>query len=242
MLNLNKKIYNRIKSHALSEKPYECCGLLVEKDNELSVFPCSNIAGDKNFNFRISYIDYLKANKIGKIKAYYHSHANEQCENDFTELDKLVSYSHNCPLLLYLLNKDEFKFFDGKPSQYIGRKFEWNTQDCLSLVNDFYLNEYEINLNLSKESRGNNWFLENGYRIDESFSKFNFVEVDSETLQDGDLIGIHYKNGEPVSHLGIYLKENQILHQRTNSYSTVEIYSELYKKLTHYVLRHKDLC
>jgi hypothetical protein len=43
-------------------------------------------------------------------------------------------------------------------------------------------------------------------------------------------------------HLMIYLGNNQVLHNRFNSYSTVEMYYDTYKNLTSYILRHRSLC
>ena len=103
---LNKYTRKKIKEHSLSEYPNECCGFLIEKDNDVDVIECENIAFDKKKLFEISAEDYLRSSKKGKIKAYYHSHTEDNFE--LSGADKAISISHKMPLIMYSIKKNNF--------------------------------------------------------------------------------------------------------------------------------------
>jgi proteasome lid subunit RPN8/RPN11 len=242
MLNLSKKTFNLIKNHALTDNPNECCGLLVESGNYVHPYPCKNMADDKINNFSVSPYDYINASENSKIVGFYHSHCLKEQPNEFTLLDKLNSINHKLPLVLYYLPNDEFKIFNDKDvySQYIGRRFSYNESDCLSLVQDFYSNEFDIKL--PNKFRDEHWIRVNPREIIDNIPNFGFKELHvQENLKHGDII-ISKNSTSAPAHLMIYLENNQVLHQKLNSYSTVEQYSNLYKENTYIRIRHKELC
>ncbi len=106
-MNLNNKLQSDIKDHAMREYPNECCGLVIEEGNKLKAIKCQNISYNKEELFEISAIDYLCASKLGKIKAYYHSHPGESI--DFSGADKQVSDTNGLPLIMYSIKLNEFK-------------------------------------------------------------------------------------------------------------------------------------
>ncbi len=226
-----------MKNHALSEQPSECCGLIIETNNNLNVFPCHNIANNTIFHFKISYKDFIRASNLGKLKAYYHSHASSECLDDFSLFDQAVSSGHQYPLILYLVKLDRFKIFNSDlKNKYLGIPFKWQENDCLSLVRLFYKEEF--NIDLIDTIRDKNWSIDEPNRIINNFRSFGFKEVND--LKYGDVIAVGDKT--KPSHLMIYLNNDQILHQRINTYSTVEIYNDSLKKITSNVFRHGSLC
>jgi len=106
MSQLTKKIRSRIKEHSLSEYPSECCGIIVARDKKIDVIKCKNIAFDKSNFFEIGPVDYLRASKRGKIKAYYHSHIGDSI--NFSGADKEISQSHKLPLIMYSIKENKF--------------------------------------------------------------------------------------------------------------------------------------
>ena len=137
---LNKHIKRRIKSHALEEKPEECCGTIIDIDGSLDIVPCINSSADNNKHFKISAEEYLRASRMGPVKAVYHSHCND-LEN-FSEFDKLNSQNHNVEFILYVIKNDNFLSYlpNCKYNSYVGRELVLGQQDCGSLVRDFYKN------------------------------------------------------------------------------------------------------
>ncbi|MAF24954.1 hypothetical protein CL634_05200 [bacterium] len=100
-------IKKEIKLHSLEEDPNECCGLILEIDKDLRIMKCKNISKDKLNNFEIGPHDYLRGEKRGKIKAYYHSHPNDEI-GTFSDIDKKVSLGHGIPLIMYSIKNNKF--------------------------------------------------------------------------------------------------------------------------------------
>lgn len=240
MINLSKKIYKSIKSHALHVTPEESCGLLIETKEGLITFPCENAAEDKLNNFSITPKDYIIGSNMGNIIAYYHSHTSENHSKDFTIIDKLNSVNHKLPIIMYNTIDDKFSIFDEKEVnyKYIGAKFEYNKNDCLSLVERYYNDEFNIKLPIYE--RNDQTIEKNPLLFIENIENYGFQELDKNIeLKNGDIIITNSIKGP--THLMIYIGNNNILHHRFGSFSTVEIYNNFYKQNTHLILRHKSL-
>lgn len=240
MINISKNIYLLIKRHAKQCFPAECCGLLVNSGDKYKIIPCQNISDDKLNSFIIAPKDYVLATKSGQIIAFYHSHTSKFHEKDFTILDKLNSINHKLPIIMYNFIDDQFKIFDESEIdyQYIGLKFQYNVNDCLSLVEKYYKNEFNIILPIY--DRNENTIENNPYIFIENMEKYGFQEIDKNIeLKNGDIIINNSLKGP--THLMIYVGNNQILHNKFNSYSTVELYNNLYKQYTYKIIRHKEL-
>ena len=107
MQYLSQEIQNDIRWHALDEYPNECCGIIVEQNDKSICINCDNVSADKQLSFEISGKDYLKAQSIGDIKAYYHSHPNDKI-GKFSPCDKAISKSHGVPLILFSMLNNKF--------------------------------------------------------------------------------------------------------------------------------------
>jgi len=103
---ISQQIKQKIKNHAQSVAPKECCGFVFEKD----IFECKNYSENPNHHFSISPREYLKASSLGDFKAVYHSHP--QGEAKFSPYDIHVSQNMNLNFILYHNSTDEFLFFD----------------------------------------------------------------------------------------------------------------------------------
>ena len=108
-MTFNKKIKNKIKKHALEDFPNECCGLIIDKDGEPSVYKCENHSKDKRNFFRIGVKEYLAASEEGDILACYHSHTEEDHCSGFSGFDKKIGNSHDLNLVMYSVREDSFK-------------------------------------------------------------------------------------------------------------------------------------
>jgi proteasome lid subunit RPN8/RPN11 len=103
---LTDNLKSRIKAHALSEAPYECCGIIVESDGNVKALSCKNVAVDKQNEFEVSGKDYLRALREGEIKAYYHSHTNGN--PILSIVDEVLSRAHDLPLIMYCTSNNNF--------------------------------------------------------------------------------------------------------------------------------------
>lgn len=244
-IEFDKKVKHQIKKECLKNENEESCGLIYfhEKKYEFGVYPCKNLAKNKNIFFYISPREYLQCALNYNIIGCYHSHINENTE--FSEYDKTNSNKNNLTYVLYNTKLDAFNIYyaNTKRNNYIGRPYITQVSDCFSLVQDFLKNVANINI----------WFPE-GMSYPQSlkdikglyqnnFEEQGFIKLDKNIkLQKYDLIMITYPNisEEYPSHCVIYLENDTILHQPYNSFSCVTIYDDLLKKYTSYILRHRS--
>jgi proteasome lid subunit RPN8/RPN11 len=234
-----KEIFNDIKEHAIADCPMECCGLVVDTGKELKIVKSNNLSKDPLNSFEVCAKKYLAASELGEIVSYYHSHCSASHHDDLTDLDIFVSNGHGLNAILYHVPSDSFKFSNGKQLKYIGRPFEYDKQDCLSLVEDFYKNEF--NIHLPHADRDENWYVGNENRIQDDFSKYGFYEVNKDKIRHGDLLVVKYPHRRFMSHFMIYLGNDEILHHRYGAYSNIEKYSDAMKSLTKLCLRYKHV-
>jgi proteasome lid subunit RPN8/RPN11 len=231
---MNNFIKNQIKKHALKDFPNEACGLLVlEENNNIKVLNCKNVSPDKEKLFSLSPLDYLYASKIGKIISCNHS----QKSPDFSEYDKLNSENHKIKYILYSHDIDDFKEYEpnGYRNKYVGLNFKIGEQDCFTLLRQYYLNELGIFINNYDRSDG--WYEKTPQIFLDNYEKEGFIKVDN--IQINDVILVSYCDFP--THVLIYLGNNQILHHPREKLSTIEIYTESFKRRSHGIFRHKLL-
>lgn len=232
---LEKELKDEIIRHAETSAPDECCGFVLSNESSRFLFQCENKFGKR---FQISPTDFLEAKNRGVIEAVYHSHPDGQ--EEFSELDKKNSLGHGIKFILYSLKSGIFKEFgyESKYQKYLGRFFEIGKEDCFSLARDFYQKELDININ--NYERDEHWTQRDYSLLDENYEKEGFVKASD--IKKYDLIifkSLFNKNFS--GHIGVYLGDHLMLHNQTGSFSKIEEYSEAYKRLTNYVIRHKKL-
>jgi len=232
-INLSTHIKTEIIQHARGEAPKECCGFIM---SDGSVYRANNASANKN-KFKIAAQDYALAARDSNIEAVYHSHPST--EPRFSEFDKFNSISHNFVYVLYSMRDNSFTQFDpslAEFNKYIGRKFEIGKTDCYSLIKDFYKFELDIQLNEYHRDQAFHSYL--GDLFDKHFEREGFLKVDE--LQKYDCILLRKNEREPSNHIVLYLDNNLILHQPGKSYSRMEEYTSTHRKLTNYIIRHKQ--
>ena len=183
----------------------------------------------------------------------------------FSEFDKIQSEAHELPSILYNVKED--KFFEYEPtgykSPYVGRMFQIGSQDCFTLLRDYYKNELGISFDNFKRDElwSNNLtgFLKEKARevklsprstfignLNILLKKEHLVEVTQgqpnvEDMMNYDIILFKYYNLDKPSHCGVYIDGNKILHHPARNYSRIQNYSELLRKQTYSILRHESL-
>ena len=68
-----------IFKHAEQEAPSECCGLVIEENNNEKYIPFENISTNKN-EFMMDAKTFVKYQLISKIKYVVHSHYGQDCQ------------------------------------------------------------------------------------------------------------------------------------------------------------------
>lgn len=226
---LTDQIKESIKEHTFKEQPKECCGLIVQKDENCTSFPCKNDSNEPN-KFRVNCSDYLKCSFCGDIKALYHSHFNSP---DFSLYDKQQAKINNLKYILYFVPDNKFNIFDpliDNLSNYIGRKYQIGVQDCFTLVRDYY--KKELNKEIFNYERDENW-KNISPLIDLCYKKEGFKEVND--LKKHDIILFKFRR-DFSEHCAVYLGDNLMLHQPVNGLSKIEPIDR-YKRYINHIIR-----
>lgn len=250
-----QKLQNAIKAHAKAEYPKESCGLVI--DNQY--IECKNISNDPN-QFCIDPLDILRAESIGVIQAYVHSHPNGNCLP--SEPDRVQMNLHGKAWLICSYNPDEvaneyeigFYKPDGYKLPLVGRSYFHGLQDCYSIIKDYYHRELKIVLN--DYERKDLWWLdkESESLYLDNFKKEGFIEV-KDDLRKHDVILFKIGESYHVNHAGVFLGDGELssefaepvigdslfLHHPFKRLSIREIYGNYWKDRTYTILRHKDL-
>lgn len=225
-----------VKAHALSEPHRECCGLILCTNGDFSVKRCVNESPSPTDTWIIDTRTVLDARKSGTLHSCYHSHVKESSEP--SEADKRMSEDNLLPFLIYSLAADSFSLYEpqGYQPPLEGRRFALNIHDCVSLVEDYYHQEFGIEL---------------GYRI-RSLRDMNdgisVTEVGELCRQcklrrvydpkPGDILLIDIDGIGKVNHAAIYLDDQTFLHQLRGAVSGRQVYGRHWRQRTLFILRH----
>lgn len=200
-MKLTAKLKKAIQAHASEAFPLEACGVIVNK----GYIRCRNISENKD-QFEIHPEDLAKAEDLGEIQAYVHSHPNASARASETDLIQIEL--HEKPWVICAYPDIEFQVY--KPCGYkaplVGRNYIHGTQDCYAIVRDFY--KRELGISIPDYERQDLWWesKENPSLYLDNFEKEGFIEVDEP--QYGDVLLCWVGRTEHVNHAIIWLADN----------------------------------
>ena len=210
-MKLTAKLKKAIQAHAAEVYPSECCGVIVNKE----YIPCRNISDHKD-RFEIHHEDLAKAEDLGEIRAYVHSHPNASARA--SDIDLIQIELHQKPWVICAYPDAEFQVYEpcGYKAPLVGRNYIHGIQDCYSIVRDFYQRELDIKLidferqDLWWESKGSKSLYLDG------FGEAGFVEVSD--MQYGDVLLCRVGRTEHVNHAVIWLgDQTELKSEQTES-------------------------
>ena len=203
---LTEELKNAIITHAEQCFPEECCGVIVNN----RYIPCKNDSADPENTFKINQLDLDRAEDLGHISAYVHSHPNGSARP--SDYDKLKIEQFEKPWII--CSFPDCEFTENYPCGYkpplIGRNFYHGWQDCYSLLRDFY--SRELGIELSNFERKDNWWedKDSPSLYVENFASEGFVQVDLSDIQYGDIMLFSIRSSH-TNHAAIYLGSNDQL-------------------------------
>ena len=203
-MKLTEILKAAIAQHAEECYPLECCGVIIDD----YYVPCRNIATDKN-QFEIHHEDLAKAEDLGEIQAYVHSHPDASARA--SELDLHQIELHEKPWVICAYPDVEFQIYEpcGYKAPLVGRNYIHGIQDCYAIVRDFY--KRELDISLIDFDRQDRWWesKENKSLYLDGFGDAGFAEVDQP--QYGDVLLCRVGRTEHVNHAVIWLDDNAVL-------------------------------
>lgn len=240
---LTNNLKSQIKTHSLELPNEEVCGFILD-DN--TVIKARNTSFNKSKNFSIHPEDYINAENSGNIVGIYHSHPSKN--NNFSDFDKINAENHNKIYIMYCLKTDTFhEFYPGNyKNKYIGIKFDYKTNNCFTIIKNFYKQELNIEIDVNSEfvNIDEKWYEKNPelYRDIWKLNP-NFLEVmNKNNIQKYDIILFNYVDiSRPGHHFAIYLDDNTFLHLPRKSFSKIEVFDKHYQDKVTNIFRHKKL-
>lgn len=248
-MKLTAKLKKSILVHAEQCFPLESCGVIVND----KYIACRNIA-ENDQQFEIHHKDLAKAEDLGEIQAYVHSHPNASAQA--SELDLHQIELHEKPWIICALPDVEFQVHEpfGYKTPLVGRDFYHGWQDCYALVRDFYSRELDIQLmNFERQDR---WWESKDHAslYLDNYEKAGFYEVIEP--QYGDMLICKVGRTEHPNHAVIWLGDNGalksehteacigstlILHHLYERKSVREIFGQQWSERVVKIVRHRDV-
>lgn len=245
---ISEQLKSAIIEHAAAAFPNESCGVVV---NGLYI-PCRNDSLTPLETFKINQLDKDRAEDLGDIEAYVHSHPNATARP--SDFDKIQIELSDKPWII--CSVPEFELTYNEPCGYkpplVGRNFHHGWQDCYSLIRDFY--DRELGIAIPNFDREDLWW-EKPDAVSlyvENFKSAGFTQV--HTPRYGDVLLFSIRSTH-TNHAGIYLDSNDsfksertdpcigsalILHHLHGRQSNREMLNTFWTDRMTHVLRHKD--
>jgi proteasome lid subunit RPN8/RPN11 len=220
-IKLNKEQKEAIAKAAKACYPEEMCGVLLEDS-----FICiENTHEDRLNHFRIPAKELVQY--LGGIKAIVHSHTLKQKRPSRLDLrtpsceDIQAQQQASVPFLI--VGTDGTNVLDAlqypKPlgGELLRRPFIWFIHDCYSLVQDYYFNEFGVELPPHKASKDFKDIRDCDDVFEEHILSYGFKrEAKLEGIKNGDLLLLDGIHGGRRNHLGIY-HNGIVIHQKDMS-------------------------
>lgn len=235
---MDNKIIDQITAHAARAFPHECCGLILNVGGSIFILECENQSHEPEKSFLIDPMTF--ALHAAAVVAIYHSHPNRAPTP--SQADIASAERCNVPFLILSYPGSEIYTYTPQgigPQPYEGRAFVYGVMDCLSLVSDYYQQEFGIYLNDGERKRWE-WWLdpENAHAFIDGFKNAGFFEIDRP--EAGDVVIMQIQSPCP-NHAAIYLGDSVILHHPgEKNMSRAEMYGHYWRHNTVCYLRHQD--
>lgn len=211
------------------------CGLFVLREGVVEFVPCENHAYDKKNSFLVHPIDFVRCMDSGDVVAVGHSHVTVSADPS-TE-DRVNSENCKLPFVIYQPESGSIGWYEptGEPQSLIGRNWHLGTNDCYSLVKDYFatqgveLRDYVRNdaSCLTKESLFLKYYEENG-----------FVDITGQTPQIHDVALIQVLS-DVANHAAVFVSNDMILHHLQGRLSCRDPYGGYWARHTYKLLRHQ---
>jgi proteasome lid subunit RPN8/RPN11 len=222
--------------HAKEQDPKESCGLLLNIRGKEKYFPCQNLAITSHQCFIMNPEDYVVADSIGEIIGIIHSHPTTPPVA--SEADKISCEESNLPWYIVNPKIETWGYYEpcGYKAPLLGRPWVWGVTDCLSLVEDWYLQEKQISFKKATRPLTPEIFAENPQsKEDGDFDNYLTTAgfrllAPNEKLQNGDVLAMSIL-GKGLNHVGIFL-DGDVLHHLGDRLSCKEPYNPWLLKCT----------
>ena len=125
--------------------------------------------------------------------------------------------------------------------RYLNIPHEYGTCDCITLISEFYKQEFNIDAVLPKYPHDITWIKKfTPTFIDEQLLRYS-VKVSLTDMKNYDVIAFKSEKTNLVIHFGMYLMPSKMLHIEEGGISCVETLSDYWVESIHSIYRHDSL-
>lgn len=231
---IREKMLNQIREHAAASYPEEACGLIVQIGHAQRYVRCRNVHPEPTEHFELAPEDYAAAEDSGQILAVVHSHPDATSRPSI--LDRAQCDAMGVPWYILSWPEGDFRRVepDVWPRPLIGRHYVYGLQDCYSIVQDWYLQERDIELGRPETADG--WW-EDGRQdvIVESYEGLGFRRCDE--LHVGAVI-VMQVSAPVTNHCAVYLGGGQMIHHMPGRLSVQCPYGGYWQERTRAILEY----
>lgn len=122
---------------------------------------------------------------------------------------------------------------------YIGLQHNYGTIDCIKLIQLVYKSEFNIEIELPEYSHSKRWIKEFSVDSIEKILSKNTRKISLTDANNFDLM--IFKQGNNISHFGVFIKPFKLLHVEEHSTSKIEDLNPYWINYLYGVYRHDCL-
>ena len=252
-MRLSKDTIKAFYDDARARAPQESCGFIVRQGRANRYLSAPNSAEKPEADFKISAEAWTDAEDQGEIVAIVHSHPGQSAR--LSHADRVSMEGTGLPWLIIEVREGEpVAHLIHEPTGYqaplVGRPFDYATQNCYTLVRDYY--RREMGIELADVDSEDGWWNEGLDLYVENFERVGFYPVDRSDLRQGDMIVMQVR--APVAnHAGVYLADGKLksepdhhpvpgalLHHLYGRDSVRTPFGGLWAESARFYMRHKD--
>lgn len=228
----------KIYEHAMQAAPRECCGLLIlpwERDG-LEYWACRNVFPGGQDRFQIDPEDWVNVEEQGQVVGVLHSHPNASANPSMA--DRVGCERSGLPWVVVGLPSGVMKEVlpTGWQAPYTGREFSHGVLDCYTLIQDWYLREPDLAIELPDFDREDDWWTRGDDLYMKHLAEAGFYLVQG-ALQRHDVVLMRIR-AQQANHGAIYQGNGVLLHHLVGRLSCTDVYGGFWERNTVGVARH----
>ncbi len=237
---MNTHVKRAIVAHVASVPTEEVCGLIVQDEQGVIAFPCSNVSPEaRNESFEIDPQEYIRAAGMGRICGIYHGGATHT-NDTFSEED--IAMAREMCLPLHLVSAAG-KWSVFVPPTYhvdpVGQIFCWGIADCYEAVRTHF--RQTRNIYMTDYDRDESIETATDPVISPFITAEGFALVPQhEPILRDDVLLFRMPGQRHPQHLAVVTGPNQMLHHRARQLSVTEAIDGVWLRRLAGVCRYID--
>jgi cell wall-associated NlpC family hydrolase len=125
--------------------------------------------------------------------------------------------------------------------KYIGLSHQYGVIDCIELIRTFYKNELDLSFDLPSYPKSAQWMKQFSCTNVDSWASTYGVKVSLTDAKNYDVMVFRSLKSDLVTHFGLYIQHNKILHVEEGRDSCVESLSEYWRDRLYTIYRHNEM-